>query len=299
MRFRLAALALIAVLGLFSLVDDARPTGAAGSVLLPFPAGTSVKVIQGYHGGTHRGVDEYSLDLALTGGDTAGTLVLAPVAGQIDWAYGPGVGNGCLAILLPDGSGLGVMLCHVIFDQQFNFDEPITLGQRLGYVAPPGLVGNNGTSHVHFQLYRGGRGVRNPLPFAPPAGLPLDGTSLPDGGSSNQYLGTGPLVSTNGAATTAVTAGDGRGVTTGTSSRGTAARPAGTLSAVVRGVGDCLTVRTRPALDAEVAYCLLDGSAVTIVEGPLRADDQSWYRLQGFGWAIGDNLRAVSGKSIP
>ena len=192
----LASLVILSIAAAWA-TSSASPVRAAEAILLPFPAGYAIKIIQGYHGGTHQGVERYSLDLVVANGATSGAPVIAPVSGRIAWAYGPWVGNGCLAIRLADDSGLGVMLCHVIFDRTFGSGEAIRQGQRLGYIGPAGTVGNNGTPHVHMQLYTGGRGGRTPLPFAYPSGRPLNGVSLPDTGRYNAHGGVGPIISSN------------------------------------------------------------------------------------------------------
>ncbi|HEX2172499.1 MAG TPA: SH3 domain-containing protein, partial [Dehalococcoidia bacterium] len=203
MTRRLIVPALLLALVAAVFVQSARSTSAAQSIRMPFPGGYSVKIIQGYHGGTHQGVERYSLDLVVTNVSTAGAPVVAPVSGRIDWAYGPSVGNGCLAIVMADSAGQIVMLCHIIFDRAFARGESIALGQRLGYVGPAGTVGNNGTPHVHLQLHRRANGGRVPLPFAAPDGLPLDGISLPILSGFNQHGGKGPFISSNPAGASA------------------------------------------------------------------------------------------------
>jgi hypothetical protein len=42
------------------------------SVPLPFDDGQSVRIIQGYSGGTHQGASAYGLDLVLASGETSG-----------------------------------------------------------------------------------------------------------------------------------------------------------------------------------------------------------------------------------
>lgn len=291
---RLLALVAMASLLAGTLAGSATPASAAETVLLPYPAGYTVKVIQGYNGGTHVGVEQYSLDLALASGSSGGAPVVSPVNGRVDWAGGPGAGNGSFGILLADGSGYGVMLSHVVLDRSLRPGETVRQGQRLAYVGYAGTVGNNGTAHVHLQLYAGGGGRRVPVPFAAPAGRPLDGRALPSNGRYNDYFGQ-TLVSSNGGGASAPV--DDARTTTGTSSRG-APQPAPPpptppptpppprVKAVVRGAGDCLNVRSKPTVLAEVVDCLDDGTAVSIVEGPVVADGFSWYRLDDYGWAI-------------
>lgn len=297
MTHRLFALVALTSLlaGIFT--GSPSPVSAAETVLLPFPAGYAAKVIQGYNGGTHRGVEQYSLDLALVNGSTGGAPVVSPVNGRIDWAGGPGAGNGSFGILLADGSGLGVMLSHVVLDRAYRSGETVRQGQRLGFAGYPGTVGNNGTAHIHVQLYAGGGGRRTPLPFASPAGRPLDGRNLPNTGRYNDHAGQ-TLVSSNGGGS--APASDAR-TTTGTSSRGAAQSAAATptptpvprIRAEVRGNGDCLNIRSEPTVLAEVVECLPDGTSVAIVAGPVHAEGLSWYRLADQGWAIDYYLKPV------
>ena len=283
-----------------SLAGSDPTVRAAEEILMPYPSGYAVKIIQGYHGGTHQGVERYSLDLVVANGATSGAPVTAPVSGRIQWAYAPWVGNGCLSMQIADGSGLGIMLCHVVFDRTFRSGETVRQGQRFGYVGPAGSVGNNGTPHVHMQLYAGGRG-RAPLPFAYPNGRPLNGVSLPDTGRYNAHGGVGPIISGNtggGGTTPAATPtpaptgqSDERTVTTGASSRGGSARPNAAAPTMVNTPGECLNVRAEPSRNGALMRCLPHGTRITVIGGPVRADGYSWYHLQGYGWAAGEYLR--------
>src|SRR4051794_19940230 len=102
------------LIALLAMSVPSRPAGAAESIALPFPGGTQVKIIQGYQTGTHWGDSGYALDLVLVGAETSGAEVLAPVSGSIEWAFGPGSGNGCLSIDF-GADGFSVVLCHVIY----------------------------------------------------------------------------------------------------------------------------------------------------------------------------------------
>lgn len=280
---------------------------APSPLRLPFAAGTSWKVIQGYNGGTHSTTAErYALDLVRDGGATAGAEVLAPAAGTVWYMNAPGSGNGCLLIKIDGGSGLIVEMCHIIA-RPFRTDERIAAGQPLGTIGPAGTVGNNGTAHLHLSMHRTpDLGItRISVPFAPPDGLPLDGVSLPADGSYNQYACAAacrtPLVSTNGrpAGAAAVAA---------PVSASLSAVPAGTVAPIpaapvslragaiarVAGDGDCINLREGPGITAPVLTCLPDGLLVTIADGPITADGHVWWRLQGMGWAAGEFLAAVA-----
>ena len=169
------------------------------SVPLPFDTGEGVRIIQGYNGGTHQGASVYGLDLVLTSGATSGAPVLSPFDGSVPWAFAPGDKTGCIEILAADGK-FGTMLCHVMLDRPFNRGERVARGQQLGTVGAAGMVGNNGTPHVHMELHGSGRSA-NIVPFsASNGGLPLEDVDLPFTGASNEHGGDGPLTSTNAAA---------------------------------------------------------------------------------------------------
>lgn len=53
----------------------------------------------------------------------------------------------------------------------------------------------------------------------------------------------------------------------------------------------CLRVRERAGLQAPELACLDDGTAVTIVRGPIEIDEIGWWQLEGYGWAAGTYLR--------
>lgn len=61
--------------------------------------------------------------------------------------------------------------------------------------------------------------------------------------------------------------------------------------AVVYGAGSCLRFRAEPGLSAEVVSCQIDGRRAQVAEGPEAADDITWWRLDGLGWASEEFLR--------
>ena len=302
MRFRRTLLVLIAC-G-FAIAATRTAHGAA-AIHLPFPAGVAVSIIQGYNGGTHNGVERYSLDLTRDDGKTSGSPALAPAPGTVVWAYPPGTGNGCVGIQIDGGGGLYEMLCHLQLNRSYGNGDHVTQGQTLGTVGGPGTVGNNGVAHIHLQLYRIVDGSRSPVPFAAPDGAPLEGVSLPAGdGSFSAWActgGAGPgchIMSVNGpnAPTTAPSATPPpRGITAasrdstgGASLSGPAQQgaPIGVGSAVVvSGTGDCLRVHDDASTASHVVYCLPDGSQSVITDGPVSADG---YTIGGFGYFTGD-----------
>ncbi len=62
---------------------------------------------------------------------------------------------------------------------------------------------------------------------------------------------------------------------------------------VVTGTGDCLNVRTEPAIQvANVADCIGDGTVISLAEGPVESNDLLWWRVDGRdGWVAADYLR--------
>lgn len=289
---------------------------------LPFAAGTTWKVLQGYNGGTHvPGAERYALDIVRDGdGPTAGSDVLAPAGGALWFMNAPGSGNGCLSIKIDGGNGLIVQLCHIIA-RPFRTDERIQAGQIVGTIGPGGTVGNNGTAHVHISMHRSpdyGQ-TRIPMPFALPDGLPLEGQSLVPDGSYNQFgcpssACRSAWKSTNGAATPSVpTAPVGPGTLPAPNpavpaqplpvplpaaalavpSAATVALRTGVIARVA-GAGDCVNVREGPGMNARKLTCLTDGTSVTIAGGPIDADGFTWWQLEGRGWAVGAYLTGVT-----
>ena len=86
MILRLTALALLLAIVFAACVQSVNPPSAAEPIRMPFPGGSSVKILQGYQGGPPQGVERYSLDLVVTNLRTSGAPVVSPVNGRVDWA---------------------------------------------------------------------------------------------------------------------------------------------------------------------------------------------------------------------
>jgi hypothetical protein len=281
---------------------EAESATTMSSVKLPFPAGTAWKVIQGYNGGTHvPGPEVYALDLVRDGGTTAGAEVLAPASGTLWFANPPGAGNGCMSIKMDGGGGLIVQMCHIILNRVMRPNEPIAAGASLGTVGADGRVGNNGVAHLHLSMHRtSDYGVtRVPAPFAAGSGLPLEGMNLPANGTYNQYLCPsascpGKLVSTNSVSSAAPAPSPARPAPAPATAPAAAPLRTGVRAVGAgAGTGDCVNVRERPSLGANVRRCLPDGARLQLVEGPVAADGHEWWRLDGLGWSVSDYLSAV------
>jgi len=290
---RKAALFTVVVL----LAGLARPAKADQLLHLPYPAGTKVEIIQGYNAVTHVGVERYSLDLVRADGNTNGSPVFAPASGSVSWAQPPGGQNGCIGVSIDNDGDFHYMLCHIILNHAYATDEKIQVGQALGTVGAPGLVGNNGTSHIHMQLYTLPGGARTPQPYAPPDGIPLDGVTMSTDGSFNQWacpsLACSRLISTN--PNSRASAAD-----TGTAASVSASAPllAGG-QAVVAGTGDCLRVHSKPSMSSPQLGCIPDGTAVYLKDGPSQGDGHSWWDLSSLGWVVADYLQAAGAAAPP
>jgi len=275
----------------------ARPASADQLLHLPYPAGTKVEIIQGYNAVTHVGVERYSLDLVRADGNTNGSPVFAPASGSVSWAQPPGGQHGCIGVSIDNDGDFHYMLCHIILNHPYATGEKIQVGQTLGIVGAPGLVGNNGTSHIHMQLYTLPGGARTPQPYAPPDGIPLDGVTMPTDGTFNQWacpsLACSRLISTN--PSSHASAAD-----TGPAASVNAAAPLLPGSqAVVVGTGDCLRVHSQPSMSSPQLGCIPDGIPVSLKDGPSQADGHSWWDLSSLGWVVADYLQAAEGVVPP
>jgi hypothetical protein len=317
LRSRRTLLAPVALALAFLLLAHAGNAYGAAVIHLPYPAGVSVSILQGYNGGTHTGVERYSLDLVRDDGKSSGSPALAPAPGTVVWAYAPGQLSGCIGIQIDGGDGLYEMLCHLILNHVYQNGEHVSGGQVLGSVGAPGTVENNGTSHIHLQLYRVVNGDRTPVPFATPDGLPLEGVSLPAGSSFNQWAcngGSGPgchIVSLNGAGAgsapppaaqpsptvTSASSSSSGGATISAPRQASIALAIG-VPVVVAGTGDCLRVHDQPATSANQVSCLPDGTQAVITDGPQSANSYTWWKLDGLGWVVADYLTATGPGSI-
>jgi hypothetical protein len=309
-RFRFfAPVALVAAL--LALLCGSSSLLAAQTLHLPYPGGLAVEIIEGYNGGTHNGVERYSLDLVRADGATSGSPVVAPASGSVAFAETPGSEHGCIGVAMDNSGDFHYMLCHIILNRTYGYGDRIQQGQLLGTVGAPGLVGNNGTAHIHMQLYTLPGGVRTPAPFSPPDGIPLEGVAMPADGSFNQWACAGAackgFASQNaGAVLSAATSAPAPvsplppptlpPLPSGSAATGGAL--AAGQTAVVQGTGDCLRAHAQPDLGAATTGCAVDGTLVTIVGGPVQAGGAIWWQLYGLGWSVADYLR-TSSASVP
>jgi hypothetical protein len=299
--------ALVVAVLLATMAPYGVPSAAAAeSVDNPFSEGRAVRIIQGYNGGSHQGRSRYGLDLVLADGGTSGAPVFAPIGGKVTWAQAPGVGNGCMAISLSDGS-YSVVLCHLLLDRPYRSGESIARGQPLGTVGEAGRVGNNGAPHIHLEVHRGG-GANNPVPFSAADGLALAGVELPATGKAGEYGGKTPLVAARPAGRSAAAAVSGPGAVSAqgqTPPRALVAGPAAidvaraprsvqgpalVRAAMVQGTGSCLNVRERASSDARIVDCLAEGTEVPLVSAAREADG-TWAQIESQGWVASRFLK--------
>jgi murein DD-endopeptidase MepM/ murein hydrolase activator NlpD len=303
---RLSVLSAVGMGLMAGLLPFASPatTLAGEGILMPFPGGQAVRIIQGYNGGSHQGRSYYGLDLVLAGASTSGSEVVSPIDGSVAWAQAPGTANGCMALSFRDGS-YSVVLCHVLFHRSYSRGEWISGGQSLGRIGPAGTVGNNGTPHVHLELHRGGRAAA-PVPFSPPDGLPLEGVALPATGAYSEHTSRAPIASSNRTGSGAVAPSNPQAAvprqppptrpaaseqTTATAPSSVAARSSTpTRTAVVHGTGSCLNVREQPSPDARIVDCLRDGTEVALMPR-VQGGDSGWRKIEARGWAVSEHLK--------
>jgi hypothetical protein len=288
------------LLALLASASRAKPARAAQVLHLPYPAGLSVSIIQGYNGGTHQGVERYSLDLVRTDGKTNGSPVVAPASGTVAFAELPGQQTGCIGVAMDDAGDFHYMLCHIILNRTYGYGDRIQIGQQLGTVGAPGLVGNNGTSHIHMQLYTLPGGQRTPQPYAAPSGIPLEGVSMPQDGTYNQWAcpsaACGKLVSSvpnSGATLLTAESGPAGGPGATPSISASASLTVGEV-AVVNGTGDCVRVHSQPSVVSVTNGCAPDGTVVYLTDGPRQGDGYTWWNLRTLGWAVADYLKPAS-----
>jgi hypothetical protein len=289
-------------------VAPAQPTEAAGSVAMPFAGGSAVKIIQGYNGGTHQGRSQYGLDLVLAGGGTSGAQVVSPIEGKVTWSQASS--HGCIAIALKDDS-YSVMMCHIAL-RAFSRGDAIARGETIGTVGAPGTYGNNGVSHVHLELHKGGQ-ANNPVPFAEPNGLALEGIALPASSTTAVIAKRDPIVSSNGrGSSTGSTLAKSEGTSTvklsstskpvelaaaslpeasrsiPTGASGASASTA-VRKAIVTGTDSCLNVRKQPSSGAAIVGCVKEGSEIALK--PLASGADPKWRQTDQGWVSNEFLK--------
>ncbi len=163
---------------------------------LPAPAGTGWSIVSGYNTPNHTGSDPYAIDLVRVDAPTAGTPVLAPVAGTVTW-----VSDSC--VTLGDSHGMAVLICHLYPSAGLQAGGEVIVGQRIGEVAPAGLAGNNGLAHLHLAVHHtwGAGELQATVPFS--GAYALEGRELPPTDASNAYAGE-TFLSTNRTAPSSV-----------------------------------------------------------------------------------------------
>jgi murein DD-endopeptidase MepM/ murein hydrolase activator NlpD len=298
-----AALLSAAALAFLFSARGGEPVHAAQPLHLPYPGGVVVDIIQGYNGGTHTGVERYSLDLVRSDGKTSGSPVLAPASGTVAFAQLPGQEHGCIGVGMEDSGDLHYMLCHTILGRVYSYGDRIQIGQQLGTVGAPGLVGNNGSAHVHMQLYTLAGGQRTPVPFAAPPGLPLESSPMATDGTYNQWACAGAgchnLVSRMPPSSTTLFSADiGQGSAELAGPVSSTTTLAVGAAAIVQGTNDCLRVHVQAGVTAVSVGCAPDGTVVYVSDGPKQADGYTWCFLRTLGWSVADYLRpsGVSGS---
>lgn len=228
-RYSLLVVALTVLAGVSSAIVpetswQAKPVAANhAGIKLPFAAGASWYISQGYNtspkeGWSHYNCDtatakdaisqsttcsagwqyKYSFDLRRSDGNTTGQPVLSPVNGTIRW-----IDNAYGGMSIDLGDGHAIAFFHANLASGLAGGQAVRVGQHLGTVAAAGAAGNGGTPHIHIGLWKttdGGNWSRISVPFTDEQRL--DGYDFPALSEStrNQHWNK-TVVSTNGQAT--------------------------------------------------------------------------------------------------
>ncbi len=170
-------LILLVLIGSMLLIN--QPAHAAPMLWLPFPAGESWRIIQGYACGTHNSYDRYALDLVRANGPIYGAPVRAAADGTV---FGWFASSGTL--ILRHTSTFYTQYTHMATVTAASPGQFVPQGAIVGTV---GDRGSPGIPHLHFMAftasgpYASGRQTV-PLRFA-------DGYDLPEIGGCNQHGG--------------------------------------------------------------------------------------------------------------
>jgi hypothetical protein len=148
-RLRSAVVVVLLLTATFVVCSTSPASAFPGRLVLPFPKGETWYVCQGYDGSiTHR--NSFALDL--TAGPrcnrraAAGRPALAPAAGNIA-GYDMNTGSLCINMF----GGGSVVVTHIVSSLRKGA-PPVAAGERVGTVAEPGKLGNNGMAHIHLEV---------------------------------------------------------------------------------------------------------------------------------------------------
>lgn len=162
-------------------------TSQGTGIVWPF-SGREWEVVQGYNNGTHTNRSsfaqyKYSLDWAVSNGDSAGQPIYAPISGTIRWTD-----RGSGGILMDAGNGYGVALFHITVDRSVVRNGSVERGQQIGVISGPGDEGYMSMAHIEIAAWRFlNDGGHESVPFTGPNAIA--GQEFPDNGGGNQYMG--------------------------------------------------------------------------------------------------------------
>lgn len=129
---------------------------------LPYPAGQSFVVVQGYHSPpTHIKKDGYALDLTQDGCDAYGKSTVAAAAGRVIFASETGYNGGYgTEVLVSSDGDLVARYAHMIPDSlAVAKGESVAQGETIGRIGDTGLVAGEACAahpgtHLHFAVDR-------------------------------------------------------------------------------------------------------------------------------------------------
>jgi hypothetical protein len=167
---------------------SSRVASATNSLLLPFPAGETWYICQGYNGRiSHRGT--IAVDISVdprspmrdgcnpaTARSSGGRTVTSPGRGNL---YRDGSEGVCINFDM----GRSMYINHVTITHR---NGRVEAGAVIGRVNPPGVGKNGGYAHMHIQMHSGhgcGRSPKIPLQFQNAPSLPYNPNAV------NQHSG--------------------------------------------------------------------------------------------------------------
>jgi murein DD-endopeptidase MepM/ murein hydrolase activator NlpD len=171
-------------------VPSPTPTVPVGGTIIWPVSGGTWEILQGYNGSSHQNTSStwqylYSLDIARTDGQTAGTSVFAPVSGTVRWFERSSGG-----ITIDMGNGYAFAMFHLTVDRGWEPGETIQQGDFIGTISPPGGEGFVQVPHIHLTLWQtndGGNWNRVATPFT--GQFTISGNNFPSNGSAFQWSG--------------------------------------------------------------------------------------------------------------
>ena len=153
---RIISALVVTIVSTFSFYPTIATALSSYELQSPFEQGTRWYVCQGYDNtsGSHTGSSQISLDFTGSqncGSSAAGSNVFSPFKGVVSWYAEP---SGSLCIT-ETGAQRSVMLTHI--NSSHTTGMSVNDGDLVGHIAGAGFKQNNGSAHLHLQVWNGAR----------------------------------------------------------------------------------------------------------------------------------------------